>query len=241
MINCLIIDDEQPAIDIIEDYVSKVPFLKCIATTTNPVDGLAIVNKENINLVFLDIQMPYLAGIDFVKAIQGRCKVIFTTAYDKFAIEGFELDIIDYLLKPIPFPRFLKAAQKAYDIFETDGTKSATNELVSYIMLRGDTKGSYIKVELADIDYVEATGNYVCVVCGNKKIIAHTKMVTLENLLPSSQFIRVQKSYIVNILKIATVNGNSIKLKNNDKADIIIGGTYKEAFLEMLKNRLAEN
>ncbi|MGG9963916.1 LytR/AlgR family response regulator transcription factor [Ferruginibacter sp. SUN106] len=241
MINCLIIDDEQPAIEIIEDYVKKVPYMKCVATTTNPVEGLAIINKENINLVFLDIQMPYLTGIDFVKAIQGKCKVIFTTAYDKFAIEGFELDIIDYLLKPVPFTRFLKAAQKAFDIFETEENKKPAAGLPNYIMLRGDTKGSFVKVELTDIDYIEATGNYVCVVCGNKKIIAHTKMSTLENLLPAEQFIRVQKSYIVNIFKIATINGNSIKLKNNEKADIIIGSTYKEAFLEIVRNRLADN
>jgi len=241
MINCLIIDDEQPAIDIIEDYVKKVPYMKCVATTTNSVEGLAIIKKENIDLVFLDIQMPYLTGIDFVKAIQGKCKVIFTTAYDKFAIEGFELDIIDYLLKPVPFARFLKAAQKAADIFETEENKKTTGGLPNYIMLRGDTKGSFVKVELADIDYIEATGNYVCVVCGSKKIIAHTKMSTLENLLPADQFIRVQKSYIVNILEIATINGNSIKLKNNEKADIIIGSTYKEAFLEIVRNRLADN
>lgn len=241
MINCLIIDDEQPAIDIIEDYVKKVPYLKCIATTTNSVEGLAIVNKDNINLVFLDIQMPYLTGIDFVKAVQGKCKVIFTTAYDKFAIEGFELDIIDYLLKPVPFTRFLKATQKAFDIFETADSKKTATIPPNYIMLRGDTKGSFVKVELADIDYVEATGNYVCVVCGPKKIIAHTKMSTLETLLPAGQFIRVQKSYIVNILKIATINGNSIKLKNNEKADIIIGSTYKDAFLEIVRNRLADS
>jgi two-component system, LytTR family, response regulator len=241
MINCIIIDDEQPAIEIIEDYVKKIPYLNCLATTTNPVDGLSIINKQNINLVFLDVQMPYLTGIDFVKAIQGKCKVIFTTAYDKFAIEGFDLDIIDYLLKPVSFSRFLKAAQKAYDIFENDNNKNAPGTMPNYIMLRGDTKGSFIKVELADIDYVEATGNYVCIVCGTKKIFAHTKMSTLENLLPAEYFTRVQKSYIVNIHKIATINGNSIKLKNNEKADIVIGSTYKEAFLEIVRNRLADN
>lgn len=241
MINCLIIDDEQPAIDIIEDYVKKVPYLKCVATTTNPVEGLSIVNKENIQLVFLDIQMPYITGIDFVKAIQGKCKVIFTTAYDKFAIEGFELDIIDFLLKPVSFSRFLRAAQKAYDVFETKETKETEKTLPNYIMLRGDTKGSFVKVELSDIDYVEATGNYVCVVCGTKKIIAHTKMSTMETLLPVKQFIRVQKSFIVNLQKIATITGNSIKLKNNDKADIVIGGTYKDALLEIVRNRLADN
>ncbi len=243
MINCLIIDDEQPAIDILEDYVKEVSYLKLVGTTTNPVEGLSIVNAGGVDIVFLDIHMPYLLGTDFVKAISGKCKIIFTTAHEKYALEGFEMDIIDYLLKPIPFPRFLKAVQKAQNIIEptTHSIKMQDkNALETYILLRGDTKGSYTKVELNDIDYVEATGNYVCVVCGNKKIIAHTKISSLEELLPGQRFIRVQKSYIVNISKIASISGNSIKLKNNDKADILIGSTYKEVFLEIMRTRLAD-
>lgn len=242
MINCLIIDDEQPAIDIIEDYVKEVPYLKLIDTTINPVKGISIVNNGGVDLVFLDIHMPYLLGTDFVKASAGKCKIIFTTAHEKYALEGFEMDIIDYLLKPISFPRFLKAVQKAQGIIEPISSikKQKENTTETYILLRGDTKGSYTKVELNDIDYVEATGNYVCVVCGLKKIIAHTKMSSLEELLPSQQFIRVQKSYIVNISKIASIAGNSIKLKNNDKADILIGSTYKDAFLEIMRTRLAD-
>lgn len=240
MINCLIIDDEQPAIDIIEDYIKEVSYLNCTATTINPVEGLAIVNKEPIDLVFLDIHMPYIMGTDFVKAMHSKCKIIFTTAHDKFALEGFELDIIDFLLKPISFPRFLKAVQKARNIIEPQNNKQDTSVQQNYILLRGGIKGSYTKVELKDIDYVEATGNYVCVVCGTKKIIAHTKMTSLEILLPGQNFIRVQKSFIVNITKIASITGNSIKLKNNDKADILIGSTYKDAFLEILRTRLAD-
>jgi two-component system, LytTR family, response regulator len=240
MINCLIIDDEQPAIDILEDYIKEVKYLKLVNTTINPVEGLSIVNNGGIDVVFLDIQMPYLTGVDFVKAAQGRCKFIFTTAYEKFALDGYELDVIDFLLKPIPFPRFLKAAQKANDTLSVNNKAPEDNAQQNYILLRGDTKGSYTKVELKDIDYVEATGNYVCVVCGTKKIIAHTKMSSLENILPNQQFIRVQKSFIVNVSKIASIVGNSIKLKNNDKADILIGSTYKDAFLEIVRTRLAD-
>jgi two-component system, LytTR family, response regulator len=242
MINCLIIDDEQPAIDIIEDYVKEVPYLKLIGTTTNPVEGLSIVNAGGVDLVFSDIHMPYLLGTDFVKASTGKCKIIFTTAHEKYALEGFEMDIIDYLLKPISFPRFLKAVQKAQNIIEPSGAakKQEENAHETYILLRGDTKGSYTKVELNDIDYVEATGNYVCVVCGTKKTIAHTTMSAVENLLTQPQFIRVQKSFIVNISKIASITGNAIKLKNNDKADIVIGSTYKDAFLEIMRTRLAD-
>ena len=170
MITCLVIDDEQPAINIIEDYIKELPYLKLVGSTTNPVHGLSIVNEGGIDLVFLDIHMPYLLGTDFVKAASGRCKIIFTTAHEKYALEGFEMDIIDYLLKPISFPRFLKASQKAKAIIESTGQvkKQDENAHDNYILLRGDTKGSYIKVELKDIDYIEATGNYVCVICGTK-------------------------------------------------------------------------
>jgi DNA-binding LytR/AlgR family response regulator len=241
MINCLVIDDEQHAIDLIEDYIREIPYLKLVCTTTNPVEGLSIVNKGGVDIVFLDIQMPYLLGPDFVKACNGKCKIIFTTAHEKYALESFEMDIIDYLLKPISFPRFLKAVQKAQTIIElvSPYKKQLENAHENYIFLRGIIKGSYIKVELMDIDYVKATGNYVCVVCGTKKIIAHTKMCSIEGLLPDKQFVRVKKSFIVNTSKIFSITGNSIKLKNSN-ADILIGSTYKTAFLEILRARLAD-
>jgi two-component system, LytTR family, response regulator len=242
MIHCLVIDDEQPAIDIIEDYVNQVPYLKLIGTTTNPVKGLELVNAGGIDLVFSDIHMPYLLGTDFVKAASGKCKIIFTTADEKYALQGFEMDIVDYLLKPVPFARFLKAVQKAQNIIEPIGTpkKQENKAQETFILLRGDNKGAYIKIELAEIDYIEGLGNYVCVVCGTKKTMAHTTMVAMEGLLVSPQFIRVQKSFIVNIAKVAGINGNTVKLKNNDKAEILIGSTYKEAFLEIMKTRLAD-
>jgi len=243
MINCLIIDDEQPAINIIQDYIKEIGFLKLVGTTTNPIEGLSMINTGAIDLVFSDIHMPYLTGTDLAKACNGKSKIIFTTAHDKYAIESFEMDIIDYLLKPIPFPRFLKAVQKAKTIIEShtplklNGNKS--NE--EYILVRGNTKGTYIKVELKEIEYIEATGNYLCVICNNRKIIAHNKMSSIQNLLPEQQFIRVHKSFIINISQISSISGNSIKLKNNVTTPILIGSTYKDSFLKIMRNRLADN
>ena len=117
MINCLIVDDEQHAIDILVHYIAQTPMLHVVAATTNPIEALQMVATQKIDLVFLDIHMPELSGIDFVKAINGKCKVILTTAYSEFALEGYELDVVDYLLKPIRFPRFLAAVQKAAKVY----------------------------------------------------------------------------------------------------------------------------
>jgi two-component system, LytTR family, response regulator len=128
MINCIIVDDEQHAIDILVHYVGQVPHLNLVSTNTNPMEALQIVASQRIDLVFLDVQMPELSGIDFVKAINGKSKVILTTAYSEFALEGYELDVVDYLLKPIRFPRFLQAVQKAVTLAETTGAYQPVQE-----------------------------------------------------------------------------------------------------------------
>ncbi len=244
MIKCLIIDDEQPAIDIIEDYVNDVPFLTCVGTTTNPVEGLSLVNQLGVDLVFVDIQMPYLTGIDFAKTVKGKCKIIFTTAFDQYAIEGFDLDVLDYLLKPVPFTRFLKAAQKAHDVFsqERSGKNNGPSGATKYLTLRGDTKGTYIKVDYADIEYIESAGNYITVVGKGAKAIARTTISAVADQLPQDQFVRVQKSFIVNLNEVHKVIGNTILLKSKDgkdKKEVLIGSTFKDHFLEIIKQNLA--
>lgn len=242
MINCLIIDDEQAAIDIIEAYIQNVPYFTLLATTTSPIQGLQIVNDKKIDLIFLDIQMPGISGVEFIKAINGKCKVIFTTAYDKYALDGFELEAIDYLLKPVPFARFLKAAQKAKDIIEinTDHRPSFLVEL-DFIVVQGDSKGKLIKVEINDIDYIEGMLNYVAIYCGDKKILSLMNMKDLEINLPKQKFIRVHKSFIVPIANIAAVDGNCLVLKRNSKSEIVIGNAYKQSFLEIMKAKMIHN
>ena len=240
-INCIIVDDEPSAIDVIADHINKVPYLHCVATTTDPVEALEIIENEKIPLAFCDIQMPHFSGIEFVKALQGKCKVIFTTAYSQFAIEGYDLEVLDYLLKPVAFPRFLKAAQRARDYFEKNFASRPDTEDPKYIILKGDTKSSFNKVNTADIDYIEAAGNYIAVVCGNRRIITHTKISSIENLLPAPRFFRVQKSFIVNTDKIESIRGNTINLTNEQHKEILIGNTYREAFMEYINKRTADN
>lgn len=237
MIQCLIIDDEQPAINIIAAYVEKVPYLKLVATTTDPLEGLSLINEKDIDLIFLDIQMPGLTGLEFVKAINGKCKVIFTTAYSQYALDGFDLDIIDYLLKPVPFTRFLKATQKAKEIIDAQTSpKAGAHE--DFIIIQGDSKGKLIKVEINEIDYIEGMRNYVAIICGDRKLLSLMNMKDLEESLSAKQFIRVHKSFIVPIANIAAVDGNAIILKRNNKAEIILGNVYRPAFLEMMRSRM---
>lgn len=239
MINCLIIDDEQAAIDIIEAYIQNVPYFTLIATTTNPIEGLSIVNNKKIDLIFLDIQMPNITGVEFIKAIQGKCKVIFTTAYDKYAMDGFELEVIDYLLKPVPFARFLKAAQKAKDSIETNNAINPSfSNAVDFIVVQGDNKGKLIKIEINDIDFIEGMRNYVAIHCADKKILSLMNMKDLESNLSNQKFIRVHKSFIVPIANISSVDGNCLVLKRNAKTEIIIGSAYKQAFLDIMKSKM---
>lgn len=237
MINCLIIDDEQPAINIIAAYVEKVPYLNLVATTTDPLEGLSLINEKPIELIFLDIQMPGLTGLEFVKAINGKCKVIFTTAYNQYALDGFDLDVIDYLLKPVPFPRFLKATQKARDLISQQTAAQAAPQ-EDFIIIQGDSKGKLIKIEIDEIDYIEGMRNYVAIICGDRKILSLMNMKDLEESLSSKKFIRVHKSFIVPIANIAAIDGNAITLKRNNKAEIIIGNVYRPAFIEIMRSKM---
>ncbi len=241
MINCLIIDDEQPAINIIISYLKNLPHLNLVATTTSSVEGLTLINKAGIDLVFLDIQMPNITGIELIKAINGKCKIIIISAYPEYALDGFELEVIDYLLKPVPFTRFLKAVQKATELLENSAQQKNKLQVESdFILIKGDAKGKLIKLEVNDIDYIEGTGNYVTFHCGIKKTLSLVNMKDVEDKLSAQKFMRVHKSFIVAISKISSVDGNTVVLKNNVQAEILIGKTYKPLFLERLKSQLID-
>jgi two-component system, LytTR family, response regulator len=235
MLNCLIIDDEQPAINILAAYVKDVPYLKLVGTSTDPMAGLEMVNTQDVDLIFLDVQMAGLSGLEFIRALNGKCKVIISSAHSEFAMDGFELEVIDYLLKPVPFVRFLKAAQKACDIMRHSARVAPDSD---FIMLKGDTKGKLIKVEIDEIDYIEGMGNYVAIYCKGKKVLSIINMKTLEERLPAQRFIRVHKSFIVAISQIALIEGNQVIIKSNQKAEIIIGNAYRSSFLDAMRTRL---
>jgi len=238
MTNCLIVDDEQHAIDILEHYIKQAPFLHIAATTTNPIEALQILSTQKIDLVFLDIQMPELSGIDLIKAINGSCKVILTTAYSEFAIEGFDLEVIDYLLKPIRFPRFLSAVQKAVKTLNTPVAEPTKEDLEEdYIFVKTESKGKVLKINLRDIDYIEGMKNYVAIYRSGQKTLVYTSMKDIEEHLPPRQFIRVHKSFIIAVPKIAGIEGNRILL-NNITAEILLGDSYKAEFMEIIKHRM---
>jgi two-component system LytT family response regulator len=239
MITCLIVDDEYDAIDVMTHYVQQTPVLQMVASTTNPLEALQIIATQKIDLVFLDIQMPQLSGMDLVKALGGQTKVILTTAYSEFAVEAYNLEVVDYLLKPIPFPRFLAAVQRAAKQLNEGEAAAVTEGEQDYIFVKTESKGKLLKIELADIEYIEAANNYVAVHQGGKKTLVYTTMKELEEKLPGKRFIRVHKSFMVPVARIAGLEGNKLLLKNS-KADIVIGESYKPSLMEMIKNRMVE-
>jgi DNA-binding LytR/AlgR family response regulator len=181
--------------------------------------------------------MPELSGIDFIKAINGKAKVILTTAYSEFAIEGFELEVVDYLLKPVRFPRFLTAVQKAVKLINEKPAEAELNAEEDYIFVKTESKGKLLKITLADIEYIEGMKNYVAIYMGGKKILVYTNLKDLVHHLPAKQFIRVHKSFIIPVSRITGIEGNQIILKNVS-ASILIGESYKEELMEMIKNKM---
>ncbi|MGZ5189733.1 MAG: LytR/AlgR family response regulator transcription factor [Flavisolibacter sp.] len=241
MINCIIVDDEQHAIDILIHYVAQTPQLNLVGSTTNPIEGLQLVGTQKAELVFLDIQMPELSGIDFIKAINGQAKVILTTAYSEFALESYELDVVDYLLKPIRLPRFLQAVQKAAKELE-DHSEIHPEPLAAeddYIFVKTESKGKLLKINLDEIDYIEGMKNYVAFYRAGQKTLVYTSMKEIEERLPHKRFIRVHKSFIIPITRITGIEGNLLRLKGVT-AEIMIGENYKPDLMEIIRNKMIQ-
>lgn len=239
MINCLIVDDEQHAIDILTHHVRQTNFLNLVLATTNAIEALDVINNQKIDLLFQDIQMPEISGIDMVKAINGKCKVILTTAYSEYALQGYELDVVDFLLKPVSFPRFIKAVQKAAALIQQQQPAAPVQESKAeedFIYVKTGVKHKVIKINLSEIDYIESLKNYVAIYHEGKKTLVYLSLKELEANLPASQFIRVHKSYIIPYARIMRIDGNQIVLKNVN-ADILLGETYKTFFWEKIKNK----
>lgn len=239
-IRCLIIDDKPLAIDILADYTRKVTFLELIDTTTNPIEGLSIVRDQHINLVFLDIQMPELTGLQFMKIAGKNCKVILTTAYSEYALQGFEHDVIDYLLKPIAFDRFYRAAEKARQLLGNDGKNrlSAKNEIFSDDYKHGEylfikTEHRVQKVNLRDILFIEGLQNYITLHTTEGRILSLQTMKKVEDQLPPKEFLRVHKSYIVSLRHIASIERSRIQI---GEQVIPIGDIYRDAFYKVIDN-----
>lgn len=232
MIKCIIIDDEPLAIDLLSDYVEKSDILMLQDSFTNPIEALHALEEYNPDVVFLDVQMPELTGIQFLKITKGKYPVVLTTAYSEYAIEGYELDIIDYLLKPISFERFSMTCEKIQKRISPDVAKSkGTNpvENVDYIFVKSEYKT--LKINLSDILYLEGLSDYVVIHLDGKKHLTLNTLKSFENKLPSRSYVRVHKSYIVNLSFIDHIERNQIVI--GDKR-IPIGATYQKAFNQLL-------
>ncbi len=236
MINCIVVDDEQHAIDILVHYIGQTPMLNLVAATTNPIEAMETVATQKVDIVFLDVHMPEISGIDFIKAINGKARVILTTAYSEFALEGYELDVVDYLLKPIRLPRFLAAVQKAAKLVKDESAETIDVD-DDYIFVKTESKGKLLKINLGDIDYIEGMKNYVAFHCGGTKTLVYASMKEIEDRLPSRHFIRIHKSFIIRIDRITGIEGNRVLLKGI-KADIMIGDNYKNDLMERVRGKL---
>lgn len=240
MINCIIVDDEEHAIEILVHYVKQTPHLNLVASFTNPIDALQLLSRQKIDLVFLDIQMPEISGIDFIKVLHGKIKVILTTAYSEFAMEGYELYVVDYLLKPIRLARFLTAVQKVMQQLNISNELSnieSTDD--DFIFVKTESKGKLLKINLADIDFIESMKNYMVIHCGSQKTLVYTSMKELEERLPKKQFIRVHKSFIISVSRITGIEGNIVRLKNVSE-EILIGESYKAQLMEIIRGKMID-
>lgn len=229
-IHCLIIDDEPPAREILKQHIAGVEALELAGTCSNAVEAVSFLKEHPVDLLLLDIQMPQLLGTNFIRTLKNPPKVIFTTAYRKYAVEGFELDAVDYLLKPISFERFLKAVNKVLQLnissaqaMPTSATKEKQNEQSnSFLYFRAERK--MVKVFFRDILYVEGLKDYIRIVTDNKTIVTKYVLSTLEEMLPANEFLRIHKSYIVAIYKIDSYNADTIHIA---KHELPIGRLYK--------------
>ena len=227
-IKCIITDDEPFARKGLQGYIQQIDFLDLRGVCENAVELNSLLKQERVDLLFLDIEMPYVTGIDFLKNLPDRPRVIFTTAYEKYALQGFELEVLDYLLKPIPFDRFLKAANKAFDYFRQQQASAPAED---YIFVKADSKLE--KVQFADILFAEALENYVAVYTRDKKIITHIPLKMLQEKLPAASFIQPHKSYIAAIDKINSIEGNILHIGN---FQVPISKYQKEEVMEKIVN-----
>jgi two-component system, LytTR family, response regulator len=235
MIHCLVVDDEQHALDLIVRHINQVPFLTLAGACTNPVEAIHTLQHQHVDLIFLDIHMSGMSGFDFIKNIPQKYRVVLTTAYSEFALDGFEHNVVDYLVKPVSFSRFMRSAQRVHELITTKGGPTYENSAAdNYFFVKTECKGKMIKVNYDSIDFIEGRKNYVAIHHNQEKILALLNMKYLEDLLPKDRFIRVHHSFIIAKEQITMIEGNQVALKNTTER-IPIGVTYKDHFLQAMK------
>lgn len=239
-LRCIIIDDEPLALDLLEDDISKIPFLTLTHKFQSPFEAIPLLKSGQVDLIFLDIQMPDITGLEFLKSLETKPLVIFTTAYDQYALEGYNLDVIDYLLKPIPFDRLLKAAGKAQDYFKARNPtqQSAPRQpgleetYPDYIFVKSGY--DILRVNIKDILFIEGLKDYVKIFVPPHPILTLMNLKAIVDKLPPNKFVRVHRSYIVALDKIKAIRKSKIII---DSKEIPIGEHYKEAFFQIINEK----
>ncbi len=228
---CLIVDDEPLAQDVLENHIEKVPDLELVKKCNNAFEALEVLHARHIDIIFLDIQMPGLTGLEFLKTLKDPPAVIFTTAFSEYAVEGFELDATDYLMKPVSFERFFKSVNKAIHYINLEeGENQEQEEDADYIFVKADKK--IVKIQLNDILYIEGLKDYVMIYTPEQRIITLQTMKNLEDKLPAARFMRVHRSFIISLDKLKSVAGNFVEIKDKQ---IPLGKHYRDEFMKLIE------
>ena len=231
---CLIVDDEPLARDLVRNHIEKLENFEIVGECGNAMQALKVLREKKVDLLFMDIQMPQISGIEFLRTLKQPPKVIITTAYREYALEGFELDVVDYLLKPITFERFLKSVNKYYQIVEDDLPVSSSKPVShpseeTFIYVKENKK--VVKIQLDEILYIEGLSEYVQIYTVKKKIVTKTSMSYMEKMLPSDNFLRIHKSYIVSLGKIEAFTATTVEVPGKE---LPIGRSYKNSVIGVL-------
>jgi len=234
MNTCYVIDDEEHAIDTLVNYINKFPGLNLVGTSINPLKAIDDITSSNeVDIVFLDVDMPEISGLDVADIISPHAAVIFTTAYPNYAVQAFEKNGSDFLLKPISFERFTKSVTKVQNLIRTK--KTSENHPDEHFFINPGIKGRIIQLSYSEIIYVEGLKNYVVLYTIDNKHITYLSMREIEKLLPVSRFTRIHKSYIVNIEKIKSIDGNNVIL--SPSIELPVGISFKESFIHLINSR----
>ena len=236
MLNVIIVDDEPLALDVLENYIGRISSLNLQARCSHALEANTALQGGLVDLMFLDIQMPQLSGIDFIRTLSNPPMIALTTAFQEYALDGFELNVLDYLVKPIAFDRFLKTVNKAQEQFLLRKNADGQAAEADYLFVKADKK--LIKINFDEVLYIEGLKDYVIIRMINHRVVTLQTMKSLEETLPRDRFRRVHRSYIVSLSKVAAVDGNTIEIQEKDKLKLVpVGKNYRDQLQDLIDQR----